>query len=129
MSIAVSDLLTLASQLANGSAECEWRSAASRAYYGAFHKALEVADAHLPANPLAIGEHEKLTERLKAQGLKGRSLAYVLIDLKKVRTHADYHLATQFAQCEATDLIAACNAFLPRADQFAACVKANPSKP
>ncbi|WP_157977898.1 hypothetical protein [Paraburkholderia kururiensis] len=126
MSIGVSDLLALAGQLANGAVEAEWRSGASRAYYGAFHKALEVADANLPPSPQSLGEHEKLTERLKAHSMKGRSLAYVLIDLKKVRTHADYHLSMPFAQKEATDLVASCHAFLPKADLFAAYVKANP---
>lgn len=129
MSIGVADLLALADQLANGAVEREWRSGASRAYYGAFHKALEVADANLPPDPLAMGEHEKLTERLKTHSMKGRALAYVLIDLKKVRTHADYHLATGFVQNDATDLVAASNVFVPRADQFAAYVKANRPKP
>jgi uncharacterized protein (UPF0332 family) len=110
--------MTVAGQLAGGTTEQEWRSAASRAYYAAFHKALEVADMCLPPNPYAIGEHERLTDRLKAQGKKGMSLAYVLIDHKKVRTRADYKLNEAFAQDDATDLIAACPAFFQKADDF-----------
>ncbi|MFM0427600.1 hypothetical protein PQQ75_01185 [Paraburkholderia aspalathi] len=125
MSIAVTDLMALAQQLAaTGNCECEWRSGASRAYYGAFHKSLQVADACLPPNPQAIGEHERLTDRLKQQGMKGRALAYVLIDLKKVRTHADYHLAASFSQNDATDLLAGCAAYLPKTDAFQAFVQA-----
>jgi uncharacterized protein (UPF0332 family) len=125
LSINVEDLLTLADHLARGVGEPNWRSGASRAYYGAFHKALEVADANLPANGLAMGEHERLTERLKSHSMKGRSLAYVLIDLKRVRTHADYHLSLGFSQNDATDVVAACNAFLPKAEQFGAYAKEN----
>lgn len=123
MSIAVADLMGLAQQLAAGNSESEWRSGASRAYYGAFHKTLAVADACLPANPQAIGEHERLTDRLKQQGMKGRALAYILIDLKKVRTHADYFLGMQFDQNDANDQVAGCAAYLPRADAFESFVK------
>lgn len=123
MSIEVDDLLTLAEQLSAGSHECEWRAGASRAYYAAYHKALVVADHCLPPNPQLCGEHVKLTERLKAGGMKGRSLAYSLIDLKRVRTDADYRLAESFTQSQATDLLANCRAFVPRADAFRAHVE------
>ena len=125
MSIAVGDLIGLGQQLAAGNSECEWRSGASRAYYGAYHKTLEVADTCLPASPFAIGQHERLTDRLKAEGKKGTSLAYMLIDLKRVRTHADYHLTLPFNQHDATDLVANCIAFLPKTDAFESHVKTN----
>jgi uncharacterized protein (UPF0332 family) len=118
VSITINDLVTLAGQLAGGQSEPEWRSAASRAYYAAFHKALEVADGCLPPNPVAIGEHERLTERLKSHGVKGRSLAYVLIDYKRIRTRADYELSMGFSQADAVDLIRACTAFFNQADTF-----------
>ncbi|SIO22739.1 hypothetical protein [Paraburkholderia phenazinium] len=118
MSITINDLVTLAGQLANGATEQEWRSAASRAYYADFHKALEVADGCLPVYNVVMGEHERLTERLKKQGNKGKSLAYVLIDHKKVRTRADYKLTKAFTQADATDLIALCPAFFQQADDF-----------
>jgi len=124
MSIGVPDLMALAQQLSAGSGECEWRSGASRAYYGAYHKTLQVADACLPPSPFAIGEHERLTERLKAQGKKGKILAYILIDLKKVRTHADYHLTMGFTQHDAVDLVASCVTFMPKTDAFESMVKA-----
>lgn len=120
MSIEVDDLWKLAEQLSAGSHECEWRAGA---YYAAYHKALVVADHCLPSNPQPCGEHVKLTERLKAEGMKGRSLAYSLIDLKRVRTDADYRLAESFTQSQATDLLANCLAFVPRADAFRAHVE------
>ncbi|GAB5098734.1 hypothetical protein [Caballeronia sp. GAWG2-1] len=118
MSIEVSDLLHLAQQLSAGNSECEWRSGASRAYYAAYHKTLAVADACLPSTREVAGQHERLTNRLMTVGNKGRALAYVLIDLKKVRTHADYHLTKPFSQHDATDLVANCLAFLPKTDAF-----------
>lgn len=124
MSISTSDLLHFATTLSNGTSECEWRSAASRAYYSAYHKVLGVADSCLPPSPYAIGEHERLTDRLKQQGVKGKSLAYVLIDLKRVRTKADYKLGESFRQQEATDLIANCPAVFAKADEFHALVSA-----
>ncbi|MDR5755469.1 hypothetical protein [Caballeronia sp. LZ035] len=123
MSIEVDDLLKLAEHLSAGSQQCEWRAGASRAYYAAYHKALIVADQCLPSNPQVCGEHVRLTERLKAGGMKGRSLAYSLIELKRVRTDADYRLAEPFTQCQATDLLANCRAFVPRADAFRAHVE------
>lgn len=125
MSISVVDLLGLGQQLSAGNSECEWRSGASRGYYAAFHKTQEVANACLPPNPHAIGEHERLTDRLKQQGMKGRALAYVLIDLKRVRTHADYFLAQPFDQNDANDLVANCAAYLPKADAFETFVKSS----
>ncbi|GJH22882.1 hypothetical protein [Caballeronia novacaledonica] len=119
MSIGVADLIGLAQRLSAGDSECEWRSGASRAYYAAYHKALLVADKCLPRNPFLAGEHQRLADRYIAEGKKGKALAYVLIDLKKVRTLADYHLTESFRQHDATDLVANCIAFLPRADEFA----------
>lgn len=96
MSIDVSDLISFAKQLAAGETECEWRSGASRAYYAAYHKALGVAEDCLPPSPYATGVHQQLTDRFAAEGRKGTTLAYKLIDLKRVRTHADYRLSEPF---------------------------------
>ena len=124
MSVEVSDLMHLAQQLSAGNSECEWRSGASRAYYAAYHKMLAVTDDCLPLTREAAGQHEQLTNRLKAEGKRGRSLAYILIDLKMVRTHADYHLREPFSQQDAADLVANCLAFLPKTDVFHAQIKA-----
>lgn len=122
MTVQVQDIEKLAEVLANGTTESEWRSGASRGYYAMFHKVLRVADECLPASNVVMGEHERLGERLKAQGLKGRSLAYRLQDMKKVRTRADYFLDVDFAQSDATDLIANCPAIAAQADAFLALV-------
>ncbi|BAO87729.1 hypothetical protein [Caballeronia cordobensis] len=127
MSIEVADLLGLAQQLSSGNSECEWRSGASRAYYAAYHKALSVADRCLPQSPVSAGQHERLTDRYKAEGTKGKALAYMLIDLKRVRTHADYRLSSAFSQHDATDLLAKCIAFIPTAEAFQSDLENNQS--
>lgn len=118
MSTTINELLQLGTALGNCSSEVEWRSGASRAYYALFHKALEVADSCLPPNPFHGGEHTRLTDRFVAHSFKGKSLAYRLIDMKKVRTLADYKLAYGFSQQEALDLVAACPILFKQADDF-----------
>lgn len=129
MSITRNDLMKLATALAKGQTECEWRSGASRAYYSVFHKALEAADNCLPPNPYRGGEHERLTERFSLHSNAGKSLAYRLIDLKKVRTLADYKLNHSFGQQDAADLIANCPSVERQIDAFEAHVLAMASKP
>ncbi|WP_179894796.1 hypothetical protein [Burkholderia sp. JKS000303] len=122
MTTQIQDIEKLAGVLANGTTECEWRSGASRGYYAMFHKVLQVADACLPASNVVMGEHERLGERLKTQGLKGRSLAYRLQDMKKIRTRADYFLDVDFPQRDAIDLIANYSSIAAQADAFLALV-------
>lgn len=118
MSATCDDMIRLAERLADGATETEWRSASSRAYYGAFHKAKAIADRCLPTNPRPLGVHERLSERYMAHGTKGRAMAYMLIDLKRVRTLADYFLDEPFAQSDATNHIASSKAFFCKADEF-----------
>jgi uncharacterized protein (UPF0332 family) len=121
LSISVQDFLALAGTLSAGAGECEWRSSSSRAYYAAYHRALEVADTCvLHGGNAARGVHESLAERYKAHSVKGKSIAYVLTDLKKTRTEADYHLGTGFPQNRATDFIPACEVFIKKVDDFLA---------
>ncbi|MBB6319281.1 hypothetical protein [Paraburkholderia tropica] len=121
MTISSQDLLTLAGALSTGGGECEWRSSSSRAYYAAYHRALEVADAcALHGGNAVRGVHETLAERYKAHSKKGMSIAYVLTDLKKTRTEADYHLSTVFPQSRATDFIPACEVLIAKVDDFLA---------
>lgn len=125
MSISVDELLAFAEALGNGTTECEWRSAASRAYYSAFHRGLEVAEACLAPNRYVSGAHERLTDRFKSHSIKGKALAYVLIDLKKTRTIADYKLGVPFRQTDATDFIPQCKSFIARVDGFLATETGN----
>ncbi|RQU23057.1 hypothetical protein DF153_18510 [Burkholderia cenocepacia] len=95
-----------------------------------FHKARDACDACLGPSPYAEGEHEKLTNRLiehtnRTKNRKAMSLAYRLIDFKKVRTKADYKLGAAFRQQDATDLIAQITSMHKQTDDFASDFSSN----
>ncbi|MBU9516750.1 hypothetical protein [Burkholderia multivorans] len=130
MTVNVQDLVTLADALSNGQGEIEWRSGASRGYYAMFHKARDVCDACLGPSPYAEGAHEKLTNRLiehtkQTKNRQAMSLAYRLIDFKKVRTKADYKLGAAFRQQDATDLVAQIGSVHEQVDDFASNFSGN----
>lgn len=74
--------------------EIDARNCVSRAYYGAFHAALVVADAHYPdagAHLGGMGVHERLIGRFLASSeLKAKSVGYLLRAMKSERVRADY---------------------------------------
>jgi uncharacterized protein (UPF0332 family) len=88
------DFLNLAVRLSRGTTEAEYRSSVSRAYYAAFHTAMELmseAGVMLPRSPES---HQKLRFCLNECGegpgmVAGRRLA----ELRKERNIADYDLA------------------------------------
>jgi uncharacterized protein (UPF0332 family) len=85
--------LSLAERLAKGTSPEEYRSAVSRAYYGAFHVAMELllrVGIRLPASPEA---HQKLRFCLLQCGeLAGVEAGEKLESLRKQRNYADYDL-------------------------------------
>jgi uncharacterized protein (UPF0332 family) len=91
--------LTQAQRLAAASAEEDWRTATSRAYYAAFH----IASAFM-ANlgftvPNAERAHAYLWLRLQNAGAATIQRAGILLnDLRRERTRADYDLHRTFAQ-------------------------------
>lgn len=88
------DFLMLARELATGNRETDWRSAASRAYYAAFHSALGMAVRCGVRFGKSSAAHEKVAyclvncsdDELKAAGM-------ALQSLRKARNDADYDLA------------------------------------
>lgn len=102
MSVCHQDFAGSATALVAGNCEIDWRNGASRAYYGAFHAALVLED-HLPDNShLAMGDHERLSERYKLEGSKAaKGVAYALQAMKRLRHLADYDLVTSFPKIHA----------------------------
>src|SRR2546430_15944805 len=97
------DFLALAARLAAGASESEWRSAASRAYYAAFHVARELLSDLRFLVPRADRAHQYLTFRLSNCGdaaviAAGRNLE----TLRRLRNRADYDPVPPFPQAEAT---------------------------
>ena len=85
------DFLLLATRLATGAAEADWRTAVSRAYYAAFHVARRLfADWNFTV-PRADRAHQYLVFRLSNSGESaveqaGRDLE----TLRRLRNRADY---------------------------------------
>ena len=80
-----------------GLEESDWRSAASRAYYAAFHVARQLLSNLRFVTPRADRAHEYLYRRLNNCGLaRVVSAAKILHDLRQTRNWADYDLHLPF---------------------------------
>ncbi len=96
------DFLPLATRLAAGAGEGDWRSAASRAYYAAFHVARDLLS-HLGfVVPRADRSHQYLAYRLSNSGdpmvsASGRNLE----TLRRLRNRSDYDAVPPFPRTEA----------------------------
>jgi uncharacterized protein (UPF0332 family) len=95
--------------------EAIWRSAISRAYYGAFHSAVGFLGQLQIAFPKRENEHKFAQEALNNSGDTNiRTAAYLLSDLRHNRNLADYELTTEMdvpklaKECNA-DAIQICN--------------------
>ncbi len=121
MSIEISDLLKYARTLANKEdcGEVVYRTAASRAYYSAYHGALFFSESFLPKGEAKRGEgkgvHQRLISRFLDhqkpgnEGTTHNSIADIgrlLKNLKSVRSKADYNLESNFPQSESMEAIA-----------------------
>ncbi len=98
------DYLSLATTLARGTAEAEWRSASSRAYYAAFHVARRLMLGLGFRVPRADRAHNYLVLRLSNAGhldveKAGRRLGV----LRQERNRADYDDHLTITQATAAD--------------------------
>jgi uncharacterized protein (UPF0332 family) len=85
--------LELADELSTGTRQAEWRTAISRAYYAAFHKARTLLRQSGFRIPVAENAHAYLSLRLSNSGHPdvedaGRNLNH----LRRVRNWADYEI-------------------------------------
>jgi uncharacterized protein (UPF0332 family) len=97
MSVQPSDFSQIATTLANGSTEIEWRVSASRAYYASFHTAQAAVDLCPNNNHLSMGSHERITDRFLLHGVNSaKSISYMLQAMKKIRHIADYEIEDAF---------------------------------
>jgi uncharacterized protein (UPF0332 family) len=96
------DFLPLATQLAAGATEAEWRSAVSRAYYTIFHVARRLlSDLHFTV-PRADRAHQYLVFRLSNCGDAGVEQAGRDLDtLRRLRNRADYDDVPALGQAQA----------------------------
>ena len=101
-----SDFLLLATRLAAGTTEAEWRTAVSRAYYAAFHVARRLFGELNFTVPRADRAHQYLAFRLSNSGepaveQSGRDLE----TLRRLRNRADYDGTPAITQSQAAAAI------------------------
>ncbi len=98
------DFLEVADELATGAHEAHWRSAVSRAYYGAFHVGRELLVRCGFIVPEDDKAHAYVYMRLSNSGHPDVVQAGTwLDDLRRVRNRADYRLKDVFNQADAID--------------------------
>lgn len=109
MSVSGDDFADAAATLALGSQEMDWRNAASRAYYGAFHAA-RLRACRLPDNThWRMGDHKRLSNQFVLEGSRlARGIGFALEAMKRVRHLADYDISGGFAQAQATRQVQDC---------------------
>lgn len=96
------DFLALASRLAAGPTEADWRSAVSRAYYAAFHVARELLAGLNFTVPRADRAHQYLVFRLSNAGEPTvESAGRDLDTLRRLRNRADYDDAPSVTPAQA----------------------------
>ena len=103
--------------LGAGDSEVERRSAASRAYYAAFHRCQPIAHAH----PVFVdtGSHRRVVEAMTGSANKQiKSIGWRLEQCREKRVKADYHLADEFTPAEAQLVSAQCDNIWASADSL-----------
>ena len=108
MAITPSDLLMYARKLRDDPSEPAQRSAASRAYYAAFHPCRDLAKTLPRPKSAGRGAHQQVIATLaNFEGEPGarrdrvRRLGELLQHAKDLRTRADYYLDRDFSSAEA----------------------------
>ena len=102
------DFLLLAGELSPRETEACWRSAASRAYYAAFHVARDFLDSLGFAIRQGDQSHAAVYRRLSNSRVADVDHAgNLLIDLRRLRNQADYDLQRPFAAVDARKTIQA----------------------
>ena len=119
VSVTYEEFMTLATKLAEGDSEIEWRNAAARAYYAAYHRAHMAVDLCPENGHFSMGSHERLAERFQAHGSNGaKSIAYILAAMKKIRVSADYEIFDPFESTAAINQISQVKVFAEKIQSF-----------
>ena len=114
MAVTPRDLLQMARQLMSESKEINYRTAANRAYYCAFHACGLVANSLPQDSRRGGGSHEKLISKLKNHPVRRssrardnsiRALGNFLDNGKALRVEADYRIGGEFKRNKAEELI------------------------
>ena len=99
MAITADTLLQAAQEMAAGTREVDWRSAASRAYYAAYHRCIPFAYGRASASPGHMQMIADLTHRNAEPS--SRRAGFLLRHCKELREQADYELEATFQRADA----------------------------
>lgn len=103
MAVTPDELLTAAERLlGQGAGEVDWRNAASRAYYGAYHRCRLVADSAGLGATQTGGVHAGLVAAFLAplNPRPVRALGYMLDQSRLSRVDADYNIDVPFSRAD-----------------------------
>lgn len=97
MPVTPNELLEAAKAIGRGDAEVDWRNAASRAYYAAWHRCLPIGrSVGISAQPR--GMHQQLIDTLtESRDMTLKSLGYMLRQCRDFRVDADYWIEADFS--------------------------------
>lgn len=120
MAVAPSDMLDAAAEMAAGSREVDWRNAASRAYYAAYHRCKVLAQDERIEVDANRSAHEALVRALGARDNSRpmRVISDVLDKCRMKRRDADYEIGKQFLKQAALTSVEDCREIIARADVF-----------
>ena len=105
MAVTPEALLEAAEEISAGDREVDWRNAASRGYYAAYHRCILLVYGDASAEP----GHQQLIRQLvdPKAALAWRQAGHVLRQIKTLRERADYRTTEHFEQAEAQTAIEA----------------------
>ena len=102
MSVSPDEFLTTSSELLAGEREIDWRNAASRAYYGALHRAQTLLVQLDQPLPRGQSTHERTIKALtRSSDPVQEKLGRHLRKCKNFRVRSDYELSLRFNRSNA----------------------------
>ena len=118
MAVSPKQLLEAAQGLAQGSREVDFRNAASRAYYAAYHRCQPIA-VRIGLRSSGRGVHGDVIDALRTTAKPTlKHLAQMLARCRSLRAKADYNIADEFKWAEAQTITRQAQKILTAADRF-----------
>lgn len=99
MPVTPAEILDSAIKLGSGEAEVDWRNACSRAYFAAFHRCRQIAEAFEPHVELGRSDTHRLVFDMLSERSRGPAavgVGYMLDQCRKLRNRADYDIDDEF---------------------------------
>lgn len=120
MPVSAADFLLSAENLLAQGTEIDWRNAASRAYYSAFHYCTKISDELDKVKTNSSGMHRSFIESFTGNAsLKVKAIGYMLQQCYDTRLIADYELNETFSQNVAKATVQQVRAIFTKVDELA----------